>query len=283
MLTYGYFAVLPFIFCIISTHTSVVWKIQTVPIVIGEDVVIQCIVSVDACRIDHTKQWTGGKGYKLIGLNGHTTNKSKYTMNVYKSTLSFELRVKNFTEADANNEYTCLCGKAHYTAMLMLNTTGHVYIPLDDEIIDNSYFKDNTIHVNLTIMKVHPLPTCYLQYNGLTKKLKAHGNENEYSNNTFYEIVYEDTTAVHKRCNITWFFNCTFGKKSFRTDYHNLYSCNLDYVPKDKDVKPIYILFVIPVILLLIVVYIVYLKCRNSERKSNVENEESNSLQQIHT
>lgn len=104
----------------------VIWKIKTVPIVFGEDVVIQCIISDDACRIDHTKQWTGGKGYKLIGLNGHTTNKSKYTMNVYKSNLSFELRVKNFTEADANNEYTCLCGKAHYTAMLMLNTTGHV-------------------------------------------------------------------------------------------------------------------------------------------------------------
>lgn len=104
----------------------VIWKIKTVSIVFGEDVVIQCIISDDACRIDHTKQWTGGKGYKLIGLNGHTTNKSNYTMNVYKSNLSFELRVKNFTEADANNEYICLCGKAHYTAMLMLNTTGHV-------------------------------------------------------------------------------------------------------------------------------------------------------------
>lgn len=63
----------------------------------------------------------------------------------------------------------------------------------------------------------------------MTKILRAHGNENENDNNTFYEIVYEDTTTVHKQCNITWFYNCTFGKKSLRTDNHNLYRCNLDY------------------------------------------------------
>ncbi|CAC5416687.1 OBSCN [Mytilus coruscus] len=284
MLTYEIFALLFYIGCIIPTQTSVVWKIQTVPIIFGEDVVIKCIVSEDACRSDHTKQWTGGQGYKLIGLNGHTTDKSKYTMNVYKSTLSFELTVKNFSEADANNEYTCLCGKAHYTAILMLNKTEHMFVwkiqtvPIifgEDVVIkcivsEDACRSDHTKQwtggqgYKLIGLNGHTTDKSKYTMNGLTKILRANGNEND--NNTFYKIIYEDTTVVHKQCVITWFFNCTFGKESLSTDYQNVYTCNLDY---DTDVKPIYELLVIPVIILPLVVIIVYWKCRKSESKSN--------------
>lgn len=105
---------------------TVMWKIETNPIVIGEDVTIKCIVSNGACRINETRQWTGGKGYKLIGLNGHSINNSKYEMKVHTSDLSFDLTVKNFSEDDAYSEYTCLCGKEQFRDMLMLNKTKYI-------------------------------------------------------------------------------------------------------------------------------------------------------------
>ncbi|VDI28264.1 Hypothetical predicted protein, partial [Mytilus galloprovincialis] len=153
------------LFLLLQTHTSVIWEIQTVPIVIGEDVNLKCIVPTGACQINNTKQWTGGKGYKLLGLNGYSTDISKYAMKVNKSELSFELIVKQFSEDDANREYTCLCGKEQYTNMLMLNTTDYIRVPLEDNIIVKSYVDDYRMYLNLTIKNVHPLPICTLKYN----------------------------------------------------------------------------------------------------------------------
>lgn len=274
---YGYFALLLYCTCILSTLASVIWKVQTFPIIIGEDVVIKCIVSEDTCLNNHTKQWTGGPGYKLIGINGYTTNNSKYGMKVHQSSLSFELTVKNFSISDSNNIYTCLCGKAHYTDMLMLNTSGHMYVPLDDDIIDNSYLKYPIIHINVTILKVYPVPTCVLIYNDQTKPLGA--SENAEDHDSFYKIEYKDLTYVYEQCNITWLLNCTLGNMSFHTDDQQSDTCKLVH---DTDDKLIYmnVLFGIPVIFVGIVVY---WKHRTYKRRSNVEETESIRLHKIHT
>lgn len=71
--------------------------------------------------------------------------------------------------------------------------------------------------------------------------------------NDVYKTFNENIPALN-----TYLIHYTMEKKIINT-------CIL--VPKDKDVKPIYILFVIPVILLPVVVTIVYWKCRNSESK----------------
>lgn len=105
---------------------AVIWKILTVPIVFGEDVQIKCIVSSGTCHINQTRQWTGGKGYKLLGLNGHSTDDSKYEMKIHTSDLSFDLTVKNFSADDAFREYTCLCGTDQFRGMLMLNKTEYI-------------------------------------------------------------------------------------------------------------------------------------------------------------
>lgn len=275
---YGYFALLLYCNCILPTLASVIWKVQTIPIMIGEDVVIKCIVSEDTCLKNHTKQWTGGPGYKLIGINGYTTNNSKYEMKVHQSSLSFELTVKSFSTSDSNNEYTCLCGKAHYTDMLMLNTSGQMYIPLNDDIIDNSYVENQIIHINVTIMKVYPVPTCVLIYNDQTKPLRA--SENAEEHDLFYKIEYEDLTSVYEQCEITWLLNCTLGKMGFHTDDQQSDTCKLVHA---TDVKLIYlnVLFGIPVIF---VVIIVCWKHRTSDSMPNVgETEESIRLNKRHT
>lgn len=38
-------------------------------------------------------------------------------------------------------------------------------LPSYDDIIDNSYVKDTKLYLNVTLMNVHPLPNCSLQYN----------------------------------------------------------------------------------------------------------------------
>ncbi|CAC5357874.1 OBSCN [Mytilus coruscus] len=199
-----------------------IWEIQTVPIVFGEDVKIKCIVSTGACHINQTRQWTGGKGYKLLGLNGHTTDDSKYEMEIHTSDLSFDLTVKKFSEGDANSEYTCLCGKEQFTDMLMLNKTEYIRMPLYDDIIDNSYVNDNKLYINVTLMKMHPLPNCTLQYNDKTKILKTSYFKKGLQ--TYDMIRYNETISLYSLCTITWFVNCIVGEKSFQTK-HKINEC----------------------------------------------------------
>lgn len=40
-------------------------------------------------------------------------------------------------------------------------------MPSYDDIIDNSYVKDTKLLLNVTLMNVHPLPNCSLQYNAI--------------------------------------------------------------------------------------------------------------------
>ncbi|CAC5357878.1 OBSCN [Mytilus coruscus] len=216
-----------------NMSSSIIWEIQTVPIVFGEDVNLKCIVPTGVCHINQTKQWTGGKGYKLLGLNGYTTDISKYAMKVHTSELSFDLTVKNFSEDDANREYTCLCGKEQYTDMLMLNKTEYIRMPLEDNIIVKSYVNDYRIYLNLTIQNVHPLPICTLEYNNKTKILKTSDCKKE--NNTVYTIAYKSVISMKESCRITWLVNCTVGQKSFNTDKKTSNQCGTNYGMHDVE------------------------------------------------
>ncbi|CAC5416678.1 OBSCN [Mytilus coruscus] len=198
-------------------HYAVIWKIQTDPIVFGEDVNIKCIVSAGACHINQTRQWTGGKGYKLLALNGHTTDDSKYEMKIHTSDLSFDLTVKNFSADDAFTEYTCLCGKEQFRDMLMLNKTENIRMPSYDDIHDNSYVKDMKLYLNVTLMKMHSLPNCSLQYNDETKILKTSSFKKGL--HTYDIIRYNETISLFNLCSITWFVNCIVGEKSFQTNH----------------------------------------------------------------
>ncbi|CAG2218433.1 ARHGEF30 [Mytilus edulis] len=187
---------------------------------------LKCIVSGGACQLNQTRQWTGGKGYKLIALNGYTTNISKYEMKVYKSDLSFDLTVKNFSADDAYSEYTCLCGKEQYTEMLMLNKTEYIRMPLYDGVVDNSYVKDMKLYVNVTLVKMHPLPNCSVQYNDETTILNT--NDYKKGQNVYDIIRYNATISLNSLCSITWFVNCTVREKSFHTN-HKQYKCETHY------------------------------------------------------
>ncbi|XP_071178084.1 uncharacterized protein [Mytilus edulis] len=216
-----------YLICPLPTQESVIWKIKTFPIVLGKDVKITCYVLTGTCRKNQARQWTGGQGYKLIGLNGHTTDHSKYEMKIHTSDLSFDLTVKNFSVDDAFYEYTCLCGKEQYSDILKLNDTANISMHLNDSIIDNSYFKDNELYLNVTLMIMYHLPNCSLQLNDKTTILKA--NDYKKGHNKYDVIRYNEIIPLYNVCSITWVVYCIVGDKSFQTNNNvNKYECAID-------------------------------------------------------
>lgn len=145
----------------ISNCEKVIWSVSTRPIVLGKPVILTCDVEELSGVIEHNiTQWMGkGQGqreFSCYGLSGCCTDNDKYKMTIRNS--SFDLEIRNFNVKDLDVVYTCRYRFRTFSEMLSWNTAKVLCKPFN--IIDESNYTPENIHLNITLLEVYPKPLC---------------------------------------------------------------------------------------------------------------------------
>lgn len=148
-----------FNFPIVYTCSLVFWNRTTDPAVFGKDVVLTCTVlqlrKLKDCA-QHT--WSGGTGGRGLMNNGFSSNEEKYEEKANLSTSQFSLIIRDFGIKDVNVNYTCSCGFNTCTKMLQLDSTHFQYSTDEAHALITTY--NNTLKIQMQMIKVYPLPIC---------------------------------------------------------------------------------------------------------------------------
>lgn len=89
---------------------NVTWNMKTKPAIIGNDVILECVISGEDQSCDkYPRQWYGGANYGLLCEDKMCRNNKKYK-EVTISSCEHHLVIDNFTEQDLNQNYTCSYG-----------------------------------------------------------------------------------------------------------------------------------------------------------------------------
>lgn len=97
---------------------AVKWKLTTKPAVFGADIDLQC--SLDSNKsIDGTRQWSKGRNFTLLVLNGTPVKRTtKYMEKLQKAKRTSVLTIRSLSVDDVNVPYTCQLGFETYTDIL---------------------------------------------------------------------------------------------------------------------------------------------------------------------
>ncbi|VDI22963.1 Hypothetical predicted protein [Mytilus galloprovincialis] len=143
------------------SNAEVTWNVSTRPIVLGKLVILTCDVEKLSGKFEHKKlQWIGkGQGqseFLCYGSSGLCSNDNKYKVTIRNS--SFDLEIQNFNVRDLDVVYTCAYGYDTFPKMLSWNT--EKVLCKSFNIIDESDYRPENTHFNITLTEVYPKPFC---------------------------------------------------------------------------------------------------------------------------
>ncbi|CAC5417061.1 unnamed protein product [Mytilus coruscus] len=120
-------------------QVNVTWNMKTNPAIIGNNVILECVISGEEQSCDeYPRQWYGGVNYGLLCEDGMCRYNKKYKeLNI--SSCIYRLMIHNFTEQDLNQNYTCSYGIFKERKGLTLKDGPfqlHHWVPLDEHITE---------------------------------------------------------------------------------------------------------------------------------------------------
>ena len=102
------------------------WELETIPIIVGEDAYLKCIVKGGGSFHNCTKYWMGGENFKVLDSNGNPQSPNKYRMKISKAGDVFYLIIRRVTYADTTYNYSCTCGLSIFEGKMNITSNGIV-------------------------------------------------------------------------------------------------------------------------------------------------------------
>ncbi|CAG2202155.1 Fibropellin-1,Adhesive plaque matrix protein 2,Neurogenic locus notch homolog protein 1,Delta-like protein C,Delta-like protein 1 [Mytilus edulis] len=156
--------------CTASNCTSASWNLTTLPVSFGKDIILRCFINSTKVGNDsHLKvrQWTGGRNYDMLCMDGDCKYPNKYEMLTRNTSNDFELLIHNISESDLNYNYTCTCGFIGCTKNLSVEPNHIMSLPSITQLIkDKKYINNDSMGIEIMLDKVNPVPSCSAWFQG---------------------------------------------------------------------------------------------------------------------
>ncbi|XP_071180691.1 uncharacterized protein [Mytilus edulis] len=156
--------------CTASNCTSASWNLTTLPVSFGKDIILRCFINSTKVDIDSNlkvRQWTGGRNYDMLCMDGDCKYPNKYEMLTQNTSNDFELLIHNISESDLNYNYTCTCGFNGCTKNLFVKRNHIMSLPSITQLIkDKKYINNDSMGIEIMLDKVNPVPSCSAWFQG---------------------------------------------------------------------------------------------------------------------
>lgn len=196
---------------------SVYWTLKTIPAVFGKDVQLQCHLGPETTRKSRTRQWSKGEDQRLLVLNGHSINATKYAEAYHKILNISVLTIKQFGIDDVNIQYICQHGFSTYNNTLKLMPDIFEYIPRRNRTFIRQ--KAGQVFISIKFGRVYPVPVCTALYGkkNITDKVKIVSIPNESIYESEISLIYRQATKECLRHQIDLF--CLVGTKEIKHSF----------------------------------------------------------------
>ncbi|XP_076106727.1 uncharacterized protein LOC143075250 [Mytilus galloprovincialis] len=160
------------IFAVDKVSPSASWKLTTLPVSFGKDVILWCSMGekkenkFSKQRTD-LRQWTGGQQYDLLCMDNKCLNPFKYEMLTRNNTQDFGLLIHNLSESDLDCQYTCSCGFSDFTKNLSVEPKHVMSLPANETSTTfGKNISNDKMEIEIMLYKVNPVPHCSALFKG---------------------------------------------------------------------------------------------------------------------
>ncbi|XP_076088338.1 uncharacterized protein LOC143058780 isoform X2 [Mytilus galloprovincialis] len=143
-----------------SSSATINWKLETIPAVFGDDIILKCTLPRICCKTMQSRRWLGGNDLHLLTMNGFSINTSKYSENLNKENKTSILIIHNFDIMDINIPYECIYGSSTFVNILNLTEDIFEYHKFEPYVGSINITNTNVLSVRISLERLYPRPKC---------------------------------------------------------------------------------------------------------------------------